>query len=276
MSFTEKLWIVHLDGSKTLHYTRDFQMKMKDRKVWYKFTDVHPTVPELSVIDGIESWDGAEARCLAPLKSPKGEERNTARVLNAEPDALSSSYVLTALGYRNYRTPTPFSVRLKQLVAAPKWNEVSVREDVQNGESQVVLFIESAKGSGRTHEFTFLPEKDFVLAHVVGKSPGRNGVIGTDTSEMKVSQMDGFWVPDQLNISVGDGTPERNRVECVLHSLSFNVPTDDEMQVKFPPGTLVADSVGKQLYLIKADGSTEQQKFLDSSTGKIIEPTPKH
>ncbi len=271
MSYSETVWITRPDGSEDKYLTRDFETKFRPGRISYKFSVTEPNVPELNRKDVRESWDGREGRSLSAAVKPRMGERYNAWVGDTVPDAPSTNGFLSVIGFRYCLDPDSLSVTLSKRLMKPAYFTSAVTESTQAGERRVVLTL-TEKDDRSTWEYTFLPDKDFVLEKRVQTTPRRNGKIYVDTIEAThLSQMSGIWVPEKSTI-FGKGRDVDNRIECVLHSLNLVEPTDDEMTVSFPPDTRVNDRIRNQIYILRADGTKEQQRFLDAETGKIIEP----
>ncbi len=86
-------------------------------------------------------------------------------------------------------------------------------------------------------------------------------------------QVDGFWVPKKVfrrtGTSAGDGQGENT---YQISTFTRNTVTDKDLEIDFPPGTEVVDTIAKTAYRVLPNGSHEMLPLFDSETGKVIEP----
>ena len=52
----------------------------------------------------------------------------------------------------------------------------------------------------------------------------------------------------------------------------MHTPTEGEMTVRYPVGCVVVDSIREVCYEVQADGALKYTPFLNTLTGKVIQP----
>jgi hypothetical protein len=224
-----------------------------------------------------ESWDGRVARGIYTVIPEGRPERVGATVCEQIPPVLKRSSCLDAL---NLSCETPLSVKLKQMIEEYE-STATVSVSEEQGETLVTLaLLNPRKGPPNQWELVFVPGKDFVTKRIRFQCySSRDFKIPTAVGAIELSdlrQIDGIWMPmtviDDRKFFTGGRPDGYNRFESRVDSFTIARPSDEIMAVDIPPGVLVTDTVSREVYILKPDGSKQQQSFYDVETGEMIHP----
>jgi len=266
-SFNEKCWLT--PGGKLLDST-DLLVKRKWVATFIDFSQDDSVSKELSVKHALEFWDGTICRWRTPHTLASGAIEIQGGVNLKEPDIFSEEIYFSTLGFRKALTPLPsskwFANKLDERGASS-----SVAESQLDGDATVELTIKTGDRYQPRDQFkfVFLRDKDFAVkefwSSVVGGSPKS---WREHWRVERFDRLDGLWMPSKVTAEVGN--PDGNERKCELKSFSLKEPAEQEMQIDFPIGSRVMDSVNLQFYKMLPDGRREYADFYDSDSGQVI------
>jgi hypothetical protein len=250
--------------------TSVMDVKCKNGTIWIDRTVQFQVAPSLNVEHGLESWDGARFIWCEPHRVSETDTQLQGGIKQGEPPVLADTLFFSVLGIRQTENPLPWSRWIANMLAS-KGAEVNLTEDDEQGQHCVHLSIAPGDAQPREHfQFTFLPNRDFV-AREFDMSIGKSKSWGAHWEVARFAQFDGFWMPVEVNSLHGGQV--KNDIVCTLKRFSLKSPSDESMKIDFPNRTRVMDMINMQYYTVLPNGQREYQRFLDSNTGKIIEPS---
>jgi len=277
IGMTEELWYTKSGAAEARVETSRLHVRRRNGAIWIDRTRESPLTPGLDITFQIQSWDGSVLKWIEHKKSPSGEMEINGGFYGKEPDLSGGELMSYRLfGIMMDKNDEPWSKWLQRQLSY-KATTAEVKDESVNGEHVVKLKITSSVG-WQEFDLTFLPDKDFVLSEFDVNTHTRPepGKVVEEYSKSQVKQfrhVDGLWVPAEIAVNNSGDPGGNNRREWKLDSFSLKAPTDEEMNIKFPPDTLVMDSIRHEYYRLKADGTKEQMPFYDHSAGKVINPS---
>lgn len=265
--FVEDCRVVdHVSPTAALSSTSDLSVKVKNGTTWIELSVQNANEPTLNIDHSIQTWDGSRCTWLERHRLSDGKIELHGGVKDAEPPILHQSLFFSVVGTRHASVDVPWSKWIEEKLAVI--GTTSEVEEHLEGEEHCVTLQLAPGGSSDRFTFTFLPDKDFAIRDYLLKDGGY--VCQWHVSEFK--KFDGFWMPTTAAVEHGNADV-RNTNKCVLKSFSLAPPSDKEMAVDFPVGTLVADAIAMRYYLVLSHGTRQERSFYDPSVGKVIQPT---
>jgi hypothetical protein len=238
------------DGSRRFMTKTDYEMRRLGDKCWmhlkpYTYYDPDgPVNMEVTV-----NWDGKKAKGLVPpefsrSKTHKGE------INPAENDNFSYRRLSELLGFRMRLVPKsmPVAQWLREAIARDATLEAT---KALNGTTTLMRVVIQDQRWRR--EIWLDPARGFMIVRFVNVY-GKDYMKGT-LEVIDTQQIAGVWVPKK---AIGtSGTYHDKEVTEVTHEVKdFAIGTlkEHDLDIDFPVGTRVFDSINNVAYVVGADG----------------------
>lgn len=273
-TFSEEHWAETDSGTRKMLECFQFDARYKGRTLRYTVSSSHLNPdPDLDVDHSIQSWDGAVCKTFMRFRSRSGEIQLRGGTRDYQPDLLLMTSFFDVLGMHVGSNDISESQWLRGKLKM-HGTVTTITEERDGSDACVKLVVKPGGEPLKEIRYVFLPQNDFVIKRRMLRTVGGDGQPrATDEYAVNdLAQFDGLWMPAKTTVRLSSGK-SRDLRTCELHSLSLTPPTEQDMQVPFPAGTRVMDSVNHQCYVVKPDGGKEFQEFFDAATGKLVSPT---
>ena len=268
-SSVEKRFTVEGDGSLTATDVIRLDLKLRGENWritsrWENFGD-----PSKHVVWGVQerSYVGDRETFLHPpewfLALPADRRGNSVVFARRRGNYEEASPAIAALGLRFGSGSEFFSAALAHKLGE-KGTKYTVMEQQQGEDGCVVVTVEQGEEAPDRLSFSFVPGKDFVLkgwsVHPFERHD-RSAAFNFSESQVKrLVQVEGTWLPAEVvtvrgKERVGTAAEATDQVELSFAGYSLKRPSDGEMGVVIPAGTLVVDMVGRESYVVRGDGT---------------------
>lgn len=277
ITFREELSVSEDGGPLDVLKTTSGSLAGRDGSILVTYDEIHAKYPKMNIKEGKALWDAnGSGLTVNKARYQKDVEKYRGNIAIELPSPLKSLILLEALDIRPSRRVAEVARRrIKDYKC-----EVVITESVVDGESVVRLRLVPETGIPAILEYAFLPGKDFALKEYQYVSyegwpvPNGNQNAKTSIEATRFEKFGGVWVPTQIvesrNMYIGGRPPLQNRAEIQVSKFDSTRPSDEEMSLVFPIGTIVHDQIENSMYEVLDGGGRKQIPFFDPQLGKVV------
>jgi hypothetical protein len=222
----------------------------------------------------IQTWDGTTSTTVIRKVDVGGKIQLDVSINNHKPDLVEVTEFFSVLGTEYFGSSNGTLAGFLKHALAMNGTKATVTNESIGDSACVKLTLSNIDGWPGQFEFWFDPNKDFLWRKwrwTIPDTPAKNSYDGFDVT--RCASLNGFWLPVDVDAFIAKGRKDENKLTCHLTSFSATQPSARDMEVVFPEGTQVMDSIHKQNYLVGVNATKQYREFFDVATGRIIRPT---
>jgi len=217
-----------------------------------------------------ESWDGTIHKNLT---MPDDKNLRSGAIWDNEARTLRMLSYNQMLGFR-----VPEKDKAETL---PVWiadtlvngqNPTTV-EEARDHNTSLVKFSVTTNGYLH-HSYWFDPTRDYMPTRYELNHADQTTVYArTEISVDEAKQVDGLWVPFKVSRVTTKGTgPIGGKFSYEVLAFNRGPVNDSDVDIQFPPGLTVTDTVKQKAYRVDKDGKLEEVEYYDLATGEVKYP----